>query len=113
TRLSTTAEGKQPAREITPTEPTDVERTEAEQLKIAPQKEQTRDAHLSTTWFRKSLRRMMMRIQSLVRVVMRLMKVNERVTKKKQDKRKRKVLIQFPKHLKEVRMKAMMRRIRN
>nr|GFD12474.1 hypothetical protein [Tanacetum cinerariifolium] len=34
-RLSGTAKGKQPARAITPTEPTDVERTEAEQLKIA------------------------------------------------------------------------------
>nr|GEZ73020.1 hypothetical protein [Tanacetum cinerariifolium] len=34
-RLSTTAKGKQPARAITPTEPTDVQRTEAEQLKIA------------------------------------------------------------------------------
>nr|GEX93467.1 hypothetical protein [Tanacetum cinerariifolium] len=33
-RLSATAKGKQPARAITPTEPTDVERTEAEQLKI-------------------------------------------------------------------------------
>nr|GEY34844.1 retrovirus-related Pol polyprotein from transposon TNT 1-94 [Tanacetum cinerariifolium] len=34
-RLSATAKGKQPARAITPTEPTDVQRTEAEQLKIA------------------------------------------------------------------------------
>nr|GFB22109.1 hypothetical protein [Tanacetum cinerariifolium] len=33
-RLSTTAKGKQPTRAITPTEPTDVERTDAEQLKI-------------------------------------------------------------------------------
>nr|GFC89884.1 hypothetical protein [Tanacetum cinerariifolium] len=34
-RLSATAKGKQPARAITPTELTDVQRTEAEQLKIA------------------------------------------------------------------------------
>nr|GFB56364.1 hypothetical protein [Tanacetum cinerariifolium] len=34
-RLSATAKGKQPERAITPTESTDVERTEAEQLKIA------------------------------------------------------------------------------
>nr|GFA50005.1 hypothetical protein [Tanacetum cinerariifolium] len=34
-RLSSTAKGKQPARAITPTEPTDVQRTEAKQLKIA------------------------------------------------------------------------------
>nr|GEZ70996.1 hypothetical protein [Tanacetum cinerariifolium] len=33
-RLSATAKGKQPARATTPTEPTDVERIEAEQLKI-------------------------------------------------------------------------------
>nr|GFC68012.1 hypothetical protein [Tanacetum cinerariifolium] len=33
-RLSTTAKGKPPARAITPTEPTDIKRTEAEQLKI-------------------------------------------------------------------------------
>nr|GFB48850.1 hypothetical protein [Tanacetum cinerariifolium] len=33
-RLSATAKGKQPARAITPTEPTDVQRTDAEQLKI-------------------------------------------------------------------------------
>nr|GEV22568.1 hypothetical protein [Tanacetum cinerariifolium] len=33
-RLSVPAKGKQPARATTPTEPTDVERTEAEQLKI-------------------------------------------------------------------------------
>nr|GFC56668.1 hypothetical protein [Tanacetum cinerariifolium] len=34
-RLSVTVKGKQPARAITPTEPTDVQRTEAEQLNIA------------------------------------------------------------------------------
>nr|GFB53084.1 hypothetical protein [Tanacetum cinerariifolium] len=34
-RLSATAKGKQSAKAITPTEPTDVQRTEAEQLKIA------------------------------------------------------------------------------
>nr|GFB21938.1 hypothetical protein [Tanacetum cinerariifolium] len=33
-RLSATAKGKQPSRATTPTEPTDMERTEAEQLKI-------------------------------------------------------------------------------
>nr|GFD24087.1 hypothetical protein [Tanacetum cinerariifolium] len=33
-RLSATAKGKQPARATTPTEPTDVQRTEAEQLKL-------------------------------------------------------------------------------
>nr|GFD50506.1 hypothetical protein [Tanacetum cinerariifolium] len=33
-RLSVTVKGKQPARAITPTKPTDVQRTEAEQLKI-------------------------------------------------------------------------------
>nr|GFC99261.1 hypothetical protein [Tanacetum cinerariifolium] len=34
-RLSATAKGKQPARAITPIEPTDFQRTEADQLKIA------------------------------------------------------------------------------
>nr|GFC62332.1 hypothetical protein [Tanacetum cinerariifolium] len=33
-RLSATAKGKQPSRETTPVEPTDFQRTEAEQLKI-------------------------------------------------------------------------------
>nr|GFD45214.1 hypothetical protein [Tanacetum cinerariifolium] len=33
-RLSATAKGKQPSRTITPTKPTDVQRTEAKQLKI-------------------------------------------------------------------------------
>nr|GFC94977.1 hypothetical protein [Tanacetum cinerariifolium] len=33
-RLSATAKGKQPLRETTPVEPTDVQRTEAEQLKL-------------------------------------------------------------------------------
>nr|GFD47354.1 hypothetical protein [Tanacetum cinerariifolium] len=33
-RLSATAKGKRPARATTPSDPTDVERTEAEQLKI-------------------------------------------------------------------------------
>nr|GFB48972.1 hypothetical protein [Tanacetum cinerariifolium] len=37
-RLSATAKGKQPARAITPTEPIDVQRTEAEQLKIVLKK---------------------------------------------------------------------------
>nr|GFA75630.1 hypothetical protein [Tanacetum cinerariifolium] len=45
-RLSATAKGKQPAREITPTEPTDVERTEAEQLKIAL-KRSRQETHVS------------------------------------------------------------------
>nr|GFD43977.1 hypothetical protein [Tanacetum cinerariifolium] len=33
-RLSAAAKGKQPSRETTPVEPTDLQRTEAEQLKI-------------------------------------------------------------------------------
>nr|GFC16385.1 hypothetical protein [Tanacetum cinerariifolium] len=37
-RLSATAKGKQPSRATTPTEPTDVERTEAQQLKIVLKK---------------------------------------------------------------------------
>nr|GFB58677.1 hypothetical protein [Tanacetum cinerariifolium] len=37
-RLSATAKGKQPSRATTPTEPTDMERTEAEQLKIVLKK---------------------------------------------------------------------------
>nr|GEX98549.1 hypothetical protein [Tanacetum cinerariifolium] len=45
-RLSATAKGKQPARAITPTEPTDVERTEAEQLKIAL-KRSRQETHVS------------------------------------------------------------------
>nr|GFB97010.1 hypothetical protein [Tanacetum cinerariifolium] len=45
-RLSTTAKGKQPAREITPTELTDVQRTEAEQLKIAL-KRSRQETHIS------------------------------------------------------------------
>nr|GFA55604.1 hypothetical protein [Tanacetum cinerariifolium] len=45
-RLSTTAKGKQPARAITPTEPTDVQRTEAEQLKITL-KRSKQETHIS------------------------------------------------------------------
>nr|GEY39140.1 hypothetical protein [Tanacetum cinerariifolium] len=45
-RLSATAKGKQPARAITPTEPTDVERTKAEQLKIA-HKRSRQEMHIS------------------------------------------------------------------
>nr|GFC40024.1 hypothetical protein [Tanacetum cinerariifolium] len=43
---SATAKGKQPARAITPTEPTDVQRTEAEQLKIIL-KRSRQEAHIS------------------------------------------------------------------
>nr|GFC17852.1 hypothetical protein [Tanacetum cinerariifolium] len=45
-RLSATAKGKQPARVITSTEPTDVQRTEAEQLKIAL-KRSRQETHIS------------------------------------------------------------------
>nr|GFB82205.1 hypothetical protein [Tanacetum cinerariifolium] len=45
-RLSTAAKGKQPARATTPTEPTDVERTEAEQLKIVL-KRSRQETHIS------------------------------------------------------------------
>nr|GFD44408.1 hypothetical protein [Tanacetum cinerariifolium] len=45
-RLSATAKGKQPARATTPTEPTDVERTEAEQLKIVL-KRSKQETHIS------------------------------------------------------------------
>nr|GEZ34646.1 hypothetical protein [Tanacetum cinerariifolium] len=117
-RLSATAKGKQPARAITPTKLTDVERTKAKQLKIALKRsrqethvsqqrgsegdEQTKgreeskgdktdesdDASdddmmmrlsrldlkvikmMKAMMMRKSLQRLMLRIQSLVRVVM-------------------------------------------
>nr|GEZ92775.1 hypothetical protein [Tanacetum cinerariifolium] len=45
-RLSAAAKGKQPARATTPTEPTDVERTEAEQLKIIL-KRSRQETHIS------------------------------------------------------------------
>nr|GEY92512.1 hypothetical protein [Tanacetum cinerariifolium] len=45
-RLSAAAKGKQPARATTPTEPTDVERTEAEQLKIVL-KQSRQETHIS------------------------------------------------------------------
>nr|GEZ79478.1 hypothetical protein [Tanacetum cinerariifolium] len=45
-RLSATAKGKQPARAITPTKPTDVQRTEAKQLKIAL-KRSRQETHIS------------------------------------------------------------------
>nr|GFA06747.1 hypothetical protein [Tanacetum cinerariifolium] len=45
-RLSATAKGKQPARATTPTEPTDVERTEAAQLKIVL-KRSRQETHIS------------------------------------------------------------------
>nr|GEW47369.1 hypothetical protein [Tanacetum cinerariifolium] len=45
-RLSATAKGKQPARAITPTKPTDVQRTEAEQLKITL-KRSRQEMHIS------------------------------------------------------------------
>nr|GEY70562.1 hypothetical protein [Tanacetum cinerariifolium] len=45
-RLSATAKGKQPARATTPTEPTDVQRTEAEQLKIVL-KRSRQETHIS------------------------------------------------------------------
>nr|GFC52465.1 hypothetical protein [Tanacetum cinerariifolium] len=45
-RLSATAKGKQPTRAITPTEPTDVQGTEAKQLKIAL-KRSRQETHIS------------------------------------------------------------------
>nr|GEZ46757.1 hypothetical protein [Tanacetum cinerariifolium] len=45
-RLSATAKGKQPSRATTPTEPIDVERTEAEQLKIVLKKSR-QETHIS------------------------------------------------------------------
>nr|GFB81699.1 hypothetical protein [Tanacetum cinerariifolium] len=45
-RLSATAKGKQPARAITPTEPTYIEKTEAEQLKIIL-KRSRQETHIS------------------------------------------------------------------
>nr|GFC34318.1 hypothetical protein [Tanacetum cinerariifolium] len=45
-RLSATAKGKQPAKAITPTEQTDVQRTKAEQLKIAL-KRSRQETHIS------------------------------------------------------------------
>nr|GFB78248.1 hypothetical protein [Tanacetum cinerariifolium] len=45
-RLSAAAKGKQPARATTPTEPTDVERTEAEQLKIVLRRSR-QETHIS------------------------------------------------------------------
>nr|GFD60480.1 hypothetical protein [Tanacetum cinerariifolium] len=45
-KLSATAKGKQPARAITPTKPTDVQRTKAEQLKIAL-KRSRQEMHIS------------------------------------------------------------------
>nr|GEZ47091.1 hypothetical protein [Tanacetum cinerariifolium] len=45
-RLSATAKGKKPSRATTPTEPTDVERTEAEQLKIVL-KRSRQETHIS------------------------------------------------------------------
>nr|GEW85451.1 hypothetical protein [Tanacetum cinerariifolium] len=45
-RLSATAKGKQPARATTPTELTDIERTEAEQLKIVLKKRR-QETHIS------------------------------------------------------------------
>nr|GFB78947.1 hypothetical protein [Tanacetum cinerariifolium] len=45
-RLSAAAKGKQPARATTPAEPTDVERTEAEQLKIVL-KRSKQETHIS------------------------------------------------------------------
>nr|GFC06774.1 hypothetical protein [Tanacetum cinerariifolium] len=45
-RLSAAAKGKQPARATTPTEPTDVERTEAEQLKIVLRRSR-KETHIS------------------------------------------------------------------
>nr|GFD29589.1 hypothetical protein [Tanacetum cinerariifolium] len=45
-RLSATAKGKQPARETTPNEPTDVQRTEAEQLKLVL-KRSRHETHIS------------------------------------------------------------------
>nr|GFC97143.1 hypothetical protein [Tanacetum cinerariifolium] len=45
-RLSAVTKGKQPARATAPTEPTDVERTEAEQLKIVL-KRSRQETHIS------------------------------------------------------------------
>nr|GFC23067.1 hypothetical protein [Tanacetum cinerariifolium] len=45
-RLSATAKGKQPLRETTPVEPTDVQRTEAEQLKLVL-KRSRQETHIS------------------------------------------------------------------
>nr|GFC24153.1 hypothetical protein [Tanacetum cinerariifolium] len=69
-RLSATAKGKQPLRAATPVEPTDAQRTEAEQLKIR-----------------------------LVKAAMRLEKVKVKVMTKKLEKRKMDILIRFLEHL--------------
>nr|GFD57053.1 hypothetical protein [Tanacetum cinerariifolium] len=45
-RLSATAKGKQPSRATTPVEPSDVQRTEAEQLKIVLKKSR-QETHIS------------------------------------------------------------------
>nr|GFD33214.1 hypothetical protein [Tanacetum cinerariifolium] len=45
-RLSATTKGKQPLRAITPTEPTNVQRTEAKQLKIVL-KRSRQETHIS------------------------------------------------------------------
>nr|GFD33340.1 hypothetical protein [Tanacetum cinerariifolium] len=53
------------------------------------------------------------RIKRLVKAAMSLEKVKVKVMKKKLEKRKAKILIRFPEHLKRVRRKAMMRRSRS
>nr|GFC01703.1 hypothetical protein [Tanacetum cinerariifolium] len=183
-RLTAAAKGKQPARATSPTDPSEVERTEAEQLKIVLRRSR-QETHISqqggsntdegtgskqgfrmyhlmtqkkkfhgtlsmmkmlmiklrakmtikvkrlmkvmlmmttkmrlkrimlTMMMRKRYPRLMnKRLQRVVRVMMKKLKVIGRVRKKKQGKRQRRVLIQFLELRKTVRMMAMVRRIK-
>nr|GFB87643.1 hypothetical protein [Tanacetum cinerariifolium] len=92
-RLSAAAKDKRPARATTHTEPTDIERTEAEQLKIVLRRSRQETYISQQRGFGTD-------------------EGTGKATKKKQGKRKSKVLIQFQELLKEVRMKAMIRRIK-
>nr|GEY42506.1 hypothetical protein [Tanacetum cinerariifolium] len=137
-RLSATAKGKQPARATTPTESTDIERTETEQLKIVLRRSRQEmyisqqcsfntdggigskpgvldvpsdDSEEELSW-NSSLRLMNKRLQRVMRVIMKQLKVIGKVRMKRQGNRKRRVLTQFLGLLKKVRKITIMRRIK-
>nr|GFB51192.1 hypothetical protein [Tanacetum cinerariifolium] len=126
-RLSATAKGNQPARASTSIEPTDVQRTEAAQLKIVL-KRSRQETHISQqSGFGTdegigskpgvpdvpsddSKEELSWNSSDDEDVGGHKVKVKK---KKKQEKRKREVLTQFLEHLKMVKRKAIMRRNKN
>nr|GFC69257.1 hypothetical protein [Tanacetum cinerariifolium] len=123
-RLTAAAKGKQPTRATSPTDPSKVERTKAEQLKIVLRRSR-QETHISqhggsSTDQGTGSKPGVLDVPSDdleeefhgTLPMMKKLKVMGRVRKKKQGKRKKRALIQFLELLKMMRMMAMVRRIK-